>query len=63
VAVPGVADVQQSADRSNQRSVQESVPFFTPPGGSGDFKTNIYDLPYIYSKGNGVKNATACSAF
>jgi hypothetical protein len=28
-----------------------------------DFKSNTYYLPYVYSKGNGVKNATACSAF
>ena len=30
---------------------------------AGDFKINTYDLPYMYSKGNGVKNATTCSAF
>ncbi|WP_390887545.1 hypothetical protein, partial [Citrobacter werkmanii] len=32
-------------------------------GASLDFKVNIYDLSYIYSKGNGEENATTCSAF
>jgi hypothetical protein len=35
----------------------------TPQEYFGDFKINTYDLPYVYSKGIGVKNAKACSAF
>ncbi|CTQ18051.1 hypothetical protein BN1200_1850007 [Klebsiella variicola] len=35
----------------------------SPPERTDDFKINIYDLTYVYSKGNGVKNATTCSAF
>ncbi len=36
---------------------------FSPPERADDFKVNIYDLSYVYSKGNGEENATTCSAF
>ena len=28
-----------------------------------DSKANTYDLPYVFTNGNGVINATTCSAF
>ncbi|MEB2754717.1 hypothetical protein VC154_26235, partial [Citrobacter freundii] len=36
---------------------------FSPPERADDFKVDTYDLPYVYSKGSGEKNATTCSAF
>jgi hypothetical protein len=62
VGAPAGADVRQYVDQNSQYSGLEIVPF-SPPERTDDFKVNTYDLTYVYSKGNGVKNATTCSAF